>query len=69
MFLVSSSSSKGGMRTFNFSKILRGQKSVDSSSRSQLFSVVLVGHGFKYCILLAIIELRGLHLQNGKRYL
>ena len=42
MFLVSSLSSKGGMRTFNFSKILRGQKSVDSSSRSQLFLVVLV---------------------------
>jgi len=42
MFLVNSLSSKAGMRTFNFSKISRGQKSVDSSSRSQLFLVVLV---------------------------
>ena len=28
-----------------------------------------VGHEFKYCILLVIIELRGLHLQSGKRFL
>ncbi|GJN20217.1 hypothetical protein PR202_gb07566 [Eleusine coracana subsp. coracana] len=28
-----------------------------------------VGHEFKYCILLEIIEPRELHLQNGKRYL
>lgn len=32
-------------------------------------ALLQVGHEFKYCILLVIIEPRGLHLQSGKRFL
>jgi hypothetical protein len=59
MFLVNSLNSKAGMRTFNFSKFSRGQKSVASSSRSQLFSVVLVS---SMNLFLVLFDSYNLHL-------